>query len=162
MKRAQIILLIAVLCGVAAYSAFVMFWTGTSSAGTSGLGFGNCLVQYQWTSRNEGPKKILNLVVCSEEPSEFGGRPGRKEVHARFSDGSNSTVVPDASSFAWLEPGKQPRRIEVRDLRTIVTQIEQNSSASISAKFTGPEEFLAGIQKLAEQAGRGDGDKHPN
>jgi hypothetical protein len=152
MKRVRNILLIVFVCGIAALAAFFMFGTGTTAAGTTGTGFGNCMVQYQWTSRNEGPKRILNLVVCSEEPSEFGGRPGSSEIHARFANGSISTTKPDGASLVWLEPGKQPRRLDVEDLQLIVTQIEKSESASVGMKFTGPEDFLAGIRKLAEQA----------
>jgi hypothetical protein len=42
--------------------------------------------------------------------------------------------------------------LDVEDLQLIVTQIEKSESASVGMKFTGPEDFLAGIRKLAEQA----------
>lgn len=152
MKRVRNILLIVFVSGIAALAAFFMFGAGTTTAGTTGTGFGNCVVQYQWTSRNEGPKEILNFVVCSEEPSEFGERRGGGEIYARFANGSISTAKPDGASLVWLEPGKQPRRLDVGDLQLIVTVIENYGSASLGMKFTGPEDFLAGIRKLAGQA----------
>lgn len=120
------------------------------------------MLQYDWTSRNEESQKVLNLVVCAEIPSEFGKRRDGKEVYARFADGSSCSVVPESSSIAWLERGKQPRRIQVKNLDVVVSQIEANSSALLEVKFTGPEDFLARIEKAAEQVGRGDGVKPPN
>lgn len=162
-ERELDILLVAVSCGIAALIVWMTAGSRTwnSAAGTGGLGFGGCTVQYDWRSRNDEPIEILNLIVCSEAPSKLEVRGKSREIHAKFADGSSCDVVPDASSLAWLEPGKQPRRIEVGDLRPIVSQIEQYSSASEGAKFTSPEEFLAGIRKLAEQAPQVDG-KQPS